>query len=181
MKINIYSYEFPQPIGNIGIAEAGGKIVRVVFGLTVEKLRDVDRLQEYFSKPSYKGFALAACATECTDRAAAQFAEYLDGRRAVFELPLAYEGYRFASKIYGELLKIPAGEVRSYRDIAESCGAPTGFRVVGMANRNNPIPFFIPCHRVIGSNGSLTGYTGGLEMKRYLLDLEKKHYAGAAV
>ena len=83
--------------------------------------------------------------------------------------------HRFQASVLDALLKIPYGETRSYQDIAEQIGNPKAVRAVGGANGSNPIPIIIPCHRVIGSNGTLTGFGGGLDSKRFLLDLETRH------
>lgn len=101
-----------------------------------------------------------------------QLREYFAGERKVFALPLAPEGTAFQKKVWAALRDIPWGETRSYGDIARAIGKPTACRAVGMANGRNPLPIFIPCHRVIGTNGSITGYSGGLEKKRFLLRLE---------
>ena len=104
-----------------------------------------------------------------------QLEEYFEGKRKEFDMPLEPEGTEFQLSVLNELLQIPYGETRSYRDIAENIGAIKAVRAVGNANGNNPLPIVIPCHRVIGSDGSLTGFGGGLDAKRYMLDLEKSH------
>lgn len=101
-----------------------------------------------------------------------QLLEYLGGRRKVFDLPLNPQGTPFQRRVWQVLEAIPWGETRTYRDIALAVDSPRGFRAVGMANHHNPIPIFIPCHRVVGADGSLTGYAGGLELKKALLSLE---------
>ncbi|MCH8141384.1 MAG: methylated-DNA--[protein]-cysteine S-methyltransferase [Proteobacteria bacterium] len=101
-----------------------------------------------------------------------QLNEYFDGKRREFELDLAPAGTPFQLSVLDELKKIPYGETCSYRDIATAIGNPKAVRAVGGANGSNPIPIVIPCHRVIGSDGSLTGFGGGLASKRFLLDLE---------
>lgn len=111
--------------------------------------------------------------TELTDRTAAEIAEYLSGKRIRFDLPLNPEGTVFQKRVWNALLDIPYGETRSYRQIAERAGSPKAFRAVGMANNQNPIAILIPCHRVIGSDGSLVGYAAGLEIKKRLLALEQ--------
>ncbi|MGC2323493.1 MAG: methylated-DNA--[protein]-cysteine S-methyltransferase [Terriglobales bacterium] len=103
---------------------------------------------------------------------ARQMDEYFSGRRRCFDLPLDLRGTEFQQRCWQELLKIPYGETRSYADIARSIGNPAAVRAVGLANGQNPIAIIVPCHRVIGSDGSLTGYGGGLETKRRLLELE---------
>ncbi len=101
-----------------------------------------------------------------------QLLEYMGGQRKVFDLPLNPQGTPFQRRVWQALEAIPWGETRTYRDIALAVDCPRGFRAVGMANHHNPIPIFIPCHRVVGADGSLTGYAGGLELKKALLSLE---------
>lgn len=103
-----------------------------------------------------------------------QLKEYFEGKRTKFEIPLNPKGTEFMKKVWKELLNIPYGEVRTYKEIAEKIGNSKASRAVGMANNKNPIPIIIPCHRVIGSNNKLVGYALGLDMKKYLLDLERK-------
>ena len=104
-----------------------------------------------------------------------QLEEYFRGERKNFDLPLELHGTDFQRRVWQELLKIPYGETVSYKNIAERVGNPYAARAVGMANNKNPIPIIIPCHRVIGSNGKLVGYAGGLELKQKLLELEKNN------
>ncbi|NCB62140.1 MAG: methylated-DNA--[protein]-cysteine S-methyltransferase [Clostridia bacterium] len=105
-------------------------------------------------------------------RAREQLLEYLGGKRKVFDFPMVPRGTEFQRRVWDALRGIPWGETRSYADIAAAVGNPKAVRAVGGANHNNPIPIFIPCHRVVGKNGSLTGYGGGLELKQKLLLLE---------
>ena len=98
--------------------------------------------------------------------------EYFEGKRKTFDIKLKPKGTEFQKKVWKELEKIPYGEIRNYKDIAEACGNPRASRAVGMANNKNPHPIIIPCHRVIGSNGKLTGYAGGLKIKAALLRIE---------
>lgn len=102
-----------------------------------------------------------------------QLAEYFAGRRTDFDLPLHPHGTAFQLAVLGALRTIPYGETRSYADIARQLGQPKAVRAVGAANGRNPLPIVIPCHRVIGADGSLTGFGGGVEVKRFLLDLEQ--------
>lgn len=108
-------------------------------------------------------------------KAAIQLGEYFAGERRIFDLPLHAEGTEFQRKVWEALREIPYGETRSYKQIANAVGNPKGSRAIGMANNRNPIMIVTPCHRVIGANGKLVGYAGGLDMKSYLLDLEKEH------
>ncbi|MCL1919189.1 MAG: methylated-DNA--[protein]-cysteine S-methyltransferase [Peptococcaceae bacterium] len=102
-----------------------------------------------------------------------QVKEYLMGHRRDFTLPLHLYGTDFQKKVWRELLKIPYGTTKSYGDIARAVGTPRGPRAVGMANNRNPLGLIIPCHRVIGKNGDLVGYDGGVDIKAKLLALEK--------
>lgn len=115
--------------------------------------------------------------TELIKEAGRQLQYYLSGRLKSFTLPLAPAGSEFMQQVWESLQTIPYGETWSYKELAQSIGNPLASRAVGMANHRNPIPIFIPCHRVIGSNGKLTGYRGGLQIKAYLLDLEKQFRA----
>jgi len=101
-----------------------------------------------------------------------QLQEYFVGALREFEIPLRMEGTEFQKKVWKNLQKIPYGETISYGELAKRIGDPKAVRAVGAANGQNPLPIIVPCHRVIGSNGSLTGFGGGLENKRRLLDLE---------
>ncbi len=102
-----------------------------------------------------------------------QLAEYFAGSRTTFDLELEVHGTIFQKSVLKALQTIPFGQTRTYKDIAEQVGSPKAVRAVGAANGSNPIPIIIPCHRVIGSNGKLTGFGGGLPTKQYLLDLEQ--------
>ena len=104
---------------------------------------------------------------------AKQIKEYLNGKRKTFDIPLKFYGTDFQQLVWNALLTIPYGETRSYRAIAEQIGNGKACRAVGMANNRNPIAIIIPCHRVIGTNGSLIGFGGGLALKQHLLDMER--------
>jgi methylated-DNA-[protein]-cysteine S-methyltransferase len=146
---------YDYPIGPLGIAEDDGAITHVYFG----------------RETKLSGYETAE--TPLIQKAAAQLREYFGGERKEFALPLAPSGTTFQRTVWKALQTIAAGETRSYQDIAMLIGQPQAARAVGMANHHNPIAIIIPCHRVIGKNGGLTGYAGGLNIKRYLLDLEK--------
>jgi methylated-DNA-[protein]-cysteine S-methyltransferase len=150
---SLFFYDYP--VGALGITEEAGAITGVFFG------RD-------------KTFPDAVIAeTPVIKKAADQLAEYFDGRRRSFDLPMTLRGTDFQLAVWKALLTIPLGETRCYQDIAAQIGRPKALRAVGMANNRNPIVIIIPCHRVIGKDGGLTGYGGGLPVKQYLLDLEK--------
>jgi methylated-DNA-[protein]-cysteine S-methyltransferase len=104
-----------------------------------------------------------------------QLAEYFAGTRTEFDLPLHASGTPFQQKVWAALMDIPYGETASYGATAAAIGSPTASRAVGLANGQNPIPIIVPCHRVVGANGSLTGYGGGLDTKRWLLSHEAAH------
>lgn len=149
---NIFFYD--TKIGRIAIMDNGEEI-------TCMEIADNTNLKEF-----------NVCETELIKEAARQLKEYLDGSRAQFELPLNPQGTEFQKKVWKALCDIPYGETRSYKQVAEAIGNSKASRAIGMANNKNPIMIFIPCHRVIGSNGKLVGYAGGLDMKEKLLKLE---------
>ena len=113
--------------------------------------------------------------TELLSMATIQLDEYFQGKRTTFSLPFKLTGTPFQLAVWKELQNIPYGQTTSYKEIAQKINKPKACRSVGMANNKNPLPIIIPCHRVIGSNGKLIGYAGGLKLKNYLLELEKSH------
>lgn len=113
--------------------------------------------------------------TELLSMATIQLDEYFQGKRTTFSLPFKLTGTPFQLAVWKELQNIPYGQTTSYKEIAQKINKPKACRAVGMANNKNPLPIIIPCHRVIGSNGKLIGYAGGLKLKNYLLELEKSH------
>ena len=139
-----------SPVGPLILAEEEGAITRLEFGVC---------------EPAGERTALLS-------EAIRQLEEYFAGKRRGFELPLNPKGTPFQKRVWRALEAIPYGEKRSYGDIARTVDRPKAFRAVGMANHNNPISIIIPCHRVIGADGSMIGYGGGLEIKRFLLRLE---------
>jgi methylated-DNA-[protein]-cysteine S-methyltransferase len=122
-----------------------------------------------FDAPSVPQGDAAALAT-----AAIQLEQYFAGERTEFDLDVQLEGTPFERRVWAEVRAIPYGETASYAEIARRIGSPGASRAVGRANGHNPIAVIVPCHRVVGSDGSLTGYAGGIEMKRALLDLERR-------
>lgn len=109
-----------------------------------------------------------------TEAVCRQLDEYFAGTRTTFDFPLRLQGTAFQEKVWAALRDIPYGETRSYQQIAQAIGQPKACRAVGMANHRNPIYIVVPCHRVVGANGALTGYGGGLDMKKALLELEAR-------
>jgi len=157
---NVFYYRFDR-LGEtvIGIAEEDGAITEL-----------------FFENHVPASFAKAECQqleTPLIKETALQVEDYLAGKRKGFSLPLALHGTEFQKAAWQALQTIPYGAVRSYKDMAEQIGRPKAVRAVGLANNRNPISIIVPCHRVIGHNGALVGYGGGLPIKRYLLDLEQ--------
>jgi methylated-DNA-[protein]-cysteine S-methyltransferase len=109
------------------------------------------------------------------EEAARQLRAYFAGALYRFDLPLAPRGTPFQLRVWQAVESVPYGETRSYRDIAERIGSPKSVRAVGAANGANPLPLVIPCHRIVGAGGALTGFGGGLPLKRRLLELEARH------
>jgi methylated-DNA-[protein]-cysteine S-methyltransferase len=112
---------------------------------------------------------------------ARQVDEFFAGKRLAFDFPLAPKGSEFQKRVWAELVKIPFGETISYGELARRMGNPAASRAVGRANATNPIAVIVPCHRVIGANGKLTGYAGGIELKDKLLAWEREIKGGAVV
>ena len=112
--------------------------------------------------------------SEVLDKALKQMNEYFSGERKKFDLPLYFEGTEFQKSVWNELRKIPYGTTVSYKDIAEGINNEKAVRAVGNANNKNKIMIIVPCHRVIGKNGKLVGFAGGLDKKEFLLEHEKK-------
>jgi methylated-DNA-[protein]-cysteine S-methyltransferase len=120
-------------------------------------------------------------ADEPFDAVRSQLQEYFGGQRTAFDAPLLLEGTPFQRRVWTALLEIPYGATISYAELARRVGQPTASRAVGLANGRNPVAVIVPCHRVVGSNGRLTGYGGGLTRKRFLLDLESAQPALAGL
>lgn len=147
------SWQIPSPVGWLTLYEENGYLVRLSFG----RKEEADGI---YAESSLMREALA------------QLNAYFAGKLILFDLPLAPKGTAFQLKCWEALQQIPYGQTRTYGQQAQMIGQPTAVRAVGMANHCNPLPILIPCHRVIGKNGSLTGYAGGLPVKQLLLELE---------
>ena len=152
-----------SPVGLLTLAGKDGGL---------RHLRMVDQTYE----PSHDGWASD---NDVFPEAVEQLEAYFAGERTDFDLNLDLVGTDFQRRVWAALLTIPYGETRSYGEIARQIGSPGASRAVGLANGHNPIGIIVPCHRVIGSNGSLTGYGGGLDRKRALLALEKSRVSPA--
>jgi methylated-DNA-[protein]-cysteine S-methyltransferase len=197
MKGNIYSYK--TEIGYLAIADNGHAITGIDFlaNRLADNYHDTTELDTLANMPADNGHAITGIdtlANKLADNdldiyikqgylikesplikeAWGQLYEYFSGRLFKFDLPLAPSGTDFQQRVWQALKTIPYGQVKSYKDIAIAIGNKNAARAVGMANNKNPIPIIIPCHRVIGANGQLVGYGGGLDIKRYLLNLEGK-------
>lgn len=148
-------YVYRTPLGRITIASDGKALTHFAFGVE-----------------EFDGTYIPCV---LTNQASTEVLEYLSGKRFSFDLPLNPQGSAFQKKVWEELQKIPYGQTRSYKDVAQALGNPNAMRAVGAANNKNPLPLFIPCHRVIGAKGDLVGYAYGLKIKKFLLDLERKN------
>ncbi|GKU24637.1 methylated-DNA--protein-cysteine methyltransferase [Clostridium folliculivorans] len=148
---------FNSKIGDLVIEDNGVAITKICFA---KENREV--IKEDVQSPLFK-------------RAVAQLQDYFNGKIFSFDLPLAPKGTDFQKQVWKALSEIPYGKTKSYGDIAKIIKNEKAARAIGMANNKNPIMIIIPCHRVIGSNGSLVGYAGGIDVKRRLLDLESEY------
>lgn len=150
-----YVYFYDTLIGSVGIAANEKYITNVYLGKKADE--NIPIKETKLIKDAFR-----------------ELTEYLEGKRKEFDLPLKVEGTDFQKMVWNALLNIPYGQTKSYEDIAIEIGNPKACRAVGLANNRNPIAIFIPCHRVIGKNGKLVGYGGGLQNKELLLNLEKE-------
>ncbi len=151
-----------SPVGVLELREEEGKIVEISFS------------------PKKKSPSLSSCLTGILKQCALELEEYFRGKRRDFSVPLNLRGTPFRQKVWKALRQIPYGETRSYEEVAFSVGNIKACRAVGGANHHNPVPIIVPCHRVIGKGGNLTGFGGGLEIKHWLLNHEKAHCSGGA-
>lgn len=150
----INSYCYNTKIGRITIVEDENSIIRICFGEHINA--DSSNIETKLLKLTIN-----------------QIEEYLEGKRSTFDLPLKLEGTEFQKKVWNALIEIPYGSTVSYKHIAKAIGNEKASRAVGMANNKNPILLIVPCHRVVGANGKLVGYAGGLDIKEKLLNIEK--------
>jgi methylated-DNA-[protein]-cysteine S-methyltransferase len=152
---------FDAPVGPLFASASAGRLVRLSF-------------HSHLGEPQDDGDVHNR---EVLEQTKTQLVEYFDGRRVQFDVPLDLRGSEFYRRVWRALLEIPYGETVSYGELARRVGSPSQARAVGTANGANPIAIIVPCHRVIGADGTLVGYGGGLWRKRMLLDLEDKRLA----
>lgn len=147
---------FDTPVGPLGLEEEDGRLTRLYLpNQPAERLGDE---------------------VPVLARGRAELLEYFRGERREFTVPLDPRGTPFRQRVWAALAAVPYGETVTYGELARRAGSPGAVRAVGQANHFNPLPIFLPCHRVVGADGSLTGYAGGLDMKRFLLELEGAAY-----
>lgn len=149
------------PVGKLNIHATNKAVTYVGF---FDDTRFLDTHNKKMNKP---------LSNEISEKAAAQLTEYFQGQRKAFDLPLAPAGTDFQKQIWQQLLAVKYGETASYLDLAKAINNHKACRAVGAANAKNPISIILPCHRIVGNNGKLTGYAGGLERKSFLLSLEQ--------
>jgi len=150
---------FDSPIGPLTAVENDAGLAAVY--MAVHKRR-----------PALETFGARVAGSPVLDAAAEQLGEYFAGQRREFSVPLAAAGSEFQHRVWAALREIPYGELRTYGELAAMLGDPSMAQAVGSANGRNPISIIVPCHRVVGADGSLVGYAGGLERKQFLLELE---------
>lgn len=153
-----YYTEIKTPLGNLGLVSSSKGLVRIMFSPSDHQniLKNLKWIESQTAN----------------EAVIAQLQEYFQGKRKEFSLPLDLRGTPFQIKVWRALQKVRYGETATYGEIARKIGKPNAFRAVGNACGANPIPIVIPCHRIIGKNGDLTGFAGGLEIKRQLLEFE---------
>lgn len=156
----------PSPIGPLTLAGVDNTLMHL-------------RMAEQTHEPDRSGWEPAHA--HAFAAAVEQLGAYFAGSLTTFDLDVELSGTDFQRRVWAALRTIPYGETRTYGEIAEQVGSPSGFRAVGLANGRNPISIIVPCHRVIGSGGGMTGYGGGVERKRHLLGLEKETLKKLAV
>ncbi len=165
---------FDTKIGHLYLIGDNKGICRLFFNINSKKfnINNSNSINDNYEKYLKKEYLRNDVFFE---EAKKQLLEYFDGRRKIFNLKLNIIGTEFQKKVWNELLNIPYAELRTYKDIAIAVGNPNGSRAIGMANNKNPIPIIIPCHRVIGTNNNLVGYAYGIEVKKYLIELENNN------
>lgn len=165
-RIEIKCLRYHSPCGRLVLGAAGDALCLCDWDFERRRAVIDGRLQEEFNA------TLTSGVSRVTDEAARQLDEYFAGKRRAFEIPLIFGGSDFRHRVWKKLLELPFGSTVTYGEIARRLGQPTAVRAVASAIGANPISIFVPCHRVIGADGSLTGYAGGTEAKKLLLAAE---------
>lgn len=165
---NLHYIEIQSPIGPLVIADAGGRLCHIEFGPFADsESKLVSWSERWYGTSQWHG-ANTPLLTE-TEK---QLGQYFAGERTVFDIPLDLKGTPFQVKVWEALTRIPYGQVCSYKEVGQAIQSEKAVRAVGGANNRNPVPIIVPCHRVIGADGSLVGYGGGLNVKIHLLQHE---------
>jgi methylated-DNA-[protein]-cysteine S-methyltransferase len=169
---DLYRAVCPSPLGPVGLVRRGAKLTRIVLKADPGSFPfEVERTYGSVGREDLDRF----------DDVRHQLEEYFDGKRLVFRLPLDFDqGTPFQRRVWHALLEIPYGQRVSYKDVAQTIGHPSATRAVGSANGANPLPIVVPCHRVVASGGTIGGYSGGLDVKTKLLELESRTRTRAA-
>ena len=162
----IYIQKYSSPCGDLMLGEFENKLCLCDWVVPVHLEENILRLKKILKTQTIEE------AKTVTNFAAGQLDEYFKKQRKTFDVPIAFIGTDFQIRVWKELQKVPYGQTLSYAGLAEKAGNRKAVRAVANVNAINPISIFLPCHRIIGSNGKLTGYGGGLAAKKYLLDLE---------
>jgi len=170
--VQLYTQSFITPFGNMLVAlDDQDQLVRLIFP---------NGLDQWADEITRKRYTIIPDSPRC-DAVVGQLTEYFAGQRRAFDMPLHIIGTAFQQTVWTALLTIPYGTIINYRQLAERIGNPAAIRAVGRANATNPIPIVVPCHRVIGADGSLTGFGGGLPLKEALLKLEGVDVANSRI
>lgn len=176
MKHSVFYTTMSSPIGPLIIARSDAGICYLGFG---DSSKALIALKLWCQRWLQQDTVTFSENDDLLNQAVTELHEYFSGSRKSFTVPIDLHGTPFQLMVWQELLKIPYGETRSYKDIAFAISAPKAVRAIGGANHNNPVSILVPCHRVIGTNGALVGYGGGLSIKEYLLNHEQNKKAEA--
>lgn len=162
--MNTKFYSFRSPIGNLTVYFTDKGIIALSFDEEGDNLKYIERYYDTPMEVDKKDYNYHE-----------EIIKYLEGKLKEFTIPFSFKGTEFQEVVWKELLNIPYGETRTYKELAEKVGCPKGPRAVGGALNKNPIAIIVPCHRVVGSNGKLVGFAGGVDLKAKLIDLEKNN------
>ncbi|CAM3978639.1 methylated-DNA--[protein]-cysteine S-methyltransferase [Alkalicoccus chagannorensis] len=169
--IHLFARELDMETGPITIAATDQGIVRAAYS----------DIASWKQSLRYEKYEVLEESHPYLTQAEQELQEYFRGTRRSFETPLPLKGTTFQKLVWNQLQLIPYGELRSYKEIAAAMGVPKAVRAVGGANNKNPVPILVPCHRVVGANGSLVGYAGGLDIKERLIRLEAEHVSSVSM